>query len=36
VTDEQKALTANLSEEFVQSMDDDHSLLGSVVMGDET
>jgi hypothetical protein len=29
-------LTANLSKEFIQSMDDDHSLRDSVVMGEET
>jgi hypothetical protein len=36
VTDVQKAQTANLSKEFIQSMNDDRSLLDSVVMGDET
>jgi hypothetical protein len=36
VTDEHKAQTANLLKEFIQSMDDDRSLLDSVVVGDET
>jgi hypothetical protein len=36
LTNEQKALRLQACQEFIQSVDDDRSLLDSVVMGDET
>jgi hypothetical protein len=36
LAEEQKALRLQASQEFIQSENDDHPLLGSIVMGDET
>jgi hypothetical protein len=36
LTDEQEALTLEACQQFIQSVDDDHSLLDSIVTGDET
>jgi hypothetical protein len=35
LADEQKALRLQTCQEFIQSVDDDRSLLGSIVTGDE-
>jgi hypothetical protein len=36
LTDEKKALRLQACQEFIQSVDDDRSLLDSIVRGDET
>jgi hypothetical protein len=36
LTDEQQALRLQACQEFIHSVDDHHSLLDTVVMGDET
>jgi hypothetical protein len=36
LTDEQKSVTLQACQEFIQSMDDDRSLLDSIIMGYET